>query len=119
MGPSLSGQLTDARNIRGNPGMGAAVTGYSQYNCELWTTSLPVPLIILLIGASSASLVAQPVITTPVGVMRLTVAANTTKALSLPLDNVPLFVGLVASRTSTTIATTNANFTRLFREFSG
>ncbi|MFN2507628.1 MAG: TIGR02597 family protein [Chthoniobacterales bacterium] len=62
---------------------------------------------LMFVTAASA---AESSVTDPVGFTATTVAANTTKALSLPLDNLPDFRGQVSSRTATKINTNNANF---------
>ena len=73
-------------------------------------------LLIAAIAASSLSLgefaaAQNTVATDPVGFTSSTVAAGRTGALSLPLDNMPAFVGPVSNRTSNTIQTANAGWT--------
>jgi len=68
----------------------------------------------LLVSVSlAASVPAQSVTTAtnPVGFISSSVAANSSAALSFPLDNLPDFSGAVSSFTTTTITTTGAGWT--------
>ena len=73
---------------------------------------------LLLLAAVATSLsvgqfaTAQTTVATdPVGFTSSTVPAGRTAALSLPVDNMPSFVGPVSNRTSNTIQTANAGWT--------
>jgi uncharacterized protein (TIGR02597 family) len=62
----------------------------------------------ILISTSLVS--AQSVVTNPVGFISTTINAGSLKALSLPVDSVPDFLGPVSARTANTIQTTGATF---------
>jgi uncharacterized protein (TIGR02597 family) len=68
----------------------------------------------LLIAISALALPnfasAQTVTSDPVGFETVTVGSGRVGALSLPLDNLPVFSGAVTSRTSSTLMTTGAGF---------
>jgi len=60
---------------------------------------------------STGFVFADTVATPPVGYTTITVAANSVSAISIPLDQIPDYQGVVSSCTATTITTTGAGWT--------
>lgn len=68
------------------------------------------PLLLAIVSLGFSPLSFSQVTSDPVGFESVTVGSGRIGALSLPLDNIPVFTGAVTSRTSNTVTTTGAGF---------